>query len=127
MKKIELDKLTIELIASNIIFISLKEGVTIEDYDVAEVKKNNLKLTKGLDYAAILETGNYTSITKEARELMASSEMEVSRKATAFIITSLAQKLIGNFYLRVNKPNSLTKIFSEKENAIKWIETIINQ
>lgn len=127
MEKIELDKLTIKLIASNILLITLVEGVTIEKEDVIEVKKHNLKLTKGNDYVIVFDSGHYTSISKDARELMSSTEIEKNRKASAFVIHSLSQKLLGNFYLKVNKPNVPTKLFSDKEKALNWVKEILKK
>ncbi len=127
MQKIELNKLTIELIASNLILITLNDGVTIEVEDVHEVKKHNLSLTKGNDYAIVFDAGYYTTITKEAREIMTSSKIEKGRKASAFVISGLSQKILGNFYVKINKPGVPTKFFSDKEKAIIWAKEILNQ
>jgi len=122
LKKIELDKVIIELLDSNLLLISLKENITIEGEDVLEIKKHNLDLMKGNNYAIVFDSGHYTSVSKEARELMTSSKVEKNRVASAFIIYSLSQKILGNFYLKVNKPNVPTKLFSDKEKAITWIK-----
>ena len=125
MKKIELKKLTIELIGSDIVYIRIKDHSSIEENDIIETKQHNLELTKGKAYAIVLETGDFTDVSQEARSAMASEKMETNRKATALIITKFAQKLIGNFYLRVNKPNVPTKMFSKKEKAMAWAKEIL--
>ena len=127
MKNIELNKLTIELIGSNIVLIRIKDHSSIEEEDIIEAKQHNLKLTGGKAYAVVLETGDFTDVSQEARAAMASEKMETNRKATAIIITKFAQKLIGNFYLRVNKPNVPTKMFSKKEKAMAWAKEILAQ
>ena len=58
---------------------------------------------------------------------MTSKKIEEKRIASAIIINSLSQKLLGNFYLKINKPNEPTKMFSDKKKAIEWITKIINQ
>ncbi len=125
MKKIELDKLTIELIAENIVLISLKDHAYIEVEDILEAKNHNLKLTNGKEYAIILDTGDFTDVSQEARGAMASNKVEENRIATALIIDKFAQKLIGNFFLRVNKPKVPTKIFSKKEEGISWSKEVL--
>ena len=125
MKKIELEKLTIELISSNILLISLKDSVVIEEADVIEVKKHNLELTQGKDYVIVFDSGNYTTISEEGRKLMSSPEIELNRKASAFVINSLGQKLIANFYLKVDRPKVPTKFFSDKEKAMNWVKEIL--
>ncbi len=76
MKKIELHKGYIELLASNLVLLTLKDNVTIEEEDILEIKEINTKLTNGLDYGLITNCGNYTSISTEARKLTAKKEME---------------------------------------------------
>jgi len=44
-------------------------------------------------------------------------------KADAFVISSMAQKIIANFYLKINSLERPTKFFKEKEEAIKWLKT----
>ncbi|MDG1477554.1 MAG: hypothetical protein P8Q14_10445 [Vicingaceae bacterium] len=122
MEKIELNKLTIELLAPDLLLLTLKEGITIEKEDVLEVKKHNLAITKGNNYAIVFDSGHFTSVSKQARELMTSAEIENKRIASAFVINSLSQKILGNFYLKVNKPNVPTKLFSDKGKAIIWIK-----
>ncbi len=125
MKKVELEKLTIELIAENIILITLKDHVSIEEEDILAVKNHNLKLTEGKEYAIILETGDFTDVSQEARVAMASDKVEANRMATALIIDKFAQKLIGNFFLRVNKPKVPTKIFSNQKDGLTWVKRFL--
>ncbi len=42
-------------------------------------------------------------------------------KADAFVIHSLPQKILANFYLKISKPERPTKFFSNKENALEWL------
>lgn len=43
-------------------------------------------------------------------------------KAEAFVITSLPQRLLGNFYLNNFKPIVPAKVFTDKEEAVKWLK-----
>jgi len=122
LKTLDLNKVIIEVLASNILFITLKDGVFIEVEDVLEIKKINLDLTKGKEYALVFETGNYTSVSKEAREIMTAKSVEKGRLATAFIINSLSQRMLGNFYIQMNKPKVPAKLFTKKEEALKWVK-----
>jgi hypothetical protein len=46
-------------------------------------------------------------------------------KADAFMVNSTAMKLIANFYLRINKPERPTKMFTDEKEAIKWLKTFL--
>lgn len=43
-------------------------------------------------------------------------------KADAFVIKSMAQKILANFYIKINKPERPTKFFNNKEEAIIWLK-----
>jgi hypothetical protein len=46
-------------------------------------------------------------------------------KADAFVIKSLAQKILGNFYLKISKPERPTKFFNNKDEAISWLKNYL--
>ncbi|MES2567570.1 MAG: hypothetical protein V4565_11925 [Bacteroidota bacterium] len=46
-------------------------------------------------------------------------------KASAFILSSVPQKVLGNFYLKFYKPERPTKFFNSKEEALEWIAQFI--
>jgi hypothetical protein len=46
-------------------------------------------------------------------------------KADAFVIKSMAQKILANFYIKINKPERPTKFFNNKEEAINWLKPFI--
>lgn len=122
MNKIELNKATCELIEDRIINIVVKDNVEIEVEDVLDIRKTNERLSKNENYLVVLESGFHSSITREARELSAKKEYGEQRKAMAFVITSLAQRIIGNFFININKPPTPTKIFNSREEALVWVK-----
>jgi hypothetical protein len=75
----------------------------------------------------ISDTGNYSSITNEAREHIATKGIEKNRIATAFIIRSLSPRLLFQFFIKLNKPNVPTKSFSNLKDAREWMDIQINQ
>jgi len=58
---------------------------------------------------------------KENREYWATTEACPYSKADAFIVCSTAMKLIANFYLRINKPERPTRMFTSHKEAIEWL------
>jgi hypothetical protein len=44
-------------------------------------------------------------------------------KADAFVIRSIAQKIIANFYLKITTPERPTKFFKVKSEAVEWLRT----
>jgi len=126
IEKIELNKVFVELLAPNLVLLSLKDNITIEVEDIIEIKDINTKLTNGNNYGLITNSGNYTSISNEARKLTANKEMEGKRIAMSIIINSLSQRMLVNFYLKINKPSIPTKSFSNLKDSREWIEKQLN-
>lgn len=60
-------------------------------------------------------------ITREAREYYAGPEISKHRVAEALLINSMATRITANFYLRVNKPITPTRLFTEEQKAIDWL------
>lgn len=120
-KTIELEKIVTTLIEKGVIENRIKEGVFIEKEDILELKKANLKLAEGERYVVLVVSGHLASISKEARELSASKEFAVQAIAKALVVEYLGHKIVGNFYLKINKPAMKTKLFSNREDALIWL------
>ena len=60
--------------------------------------------------------------SKEARNYVASSKDSLLVvKAEALIINNLALKIMGNFYLKINRPPRPAKIFNNRLEGIDWL------
>lgn len=72
-------------------------------------------------YYALIDTTNHVDSSAEARNLYASSELTKYRYADAFVIGSLATRLVTNFYFAINKPTIPSKMFNSKKEALNWL------
>jgi hypothetical protein len=64
-----------------------------------------------------------TQFDDSARVFSASEEGSKYSVAEAFVVKSLSQRLIANFYVKVNKPPIPSKVFNSEKEAIKWLES----
>lgn len=46
-------------------------------------------------------------------------------KADAFVLNSIAQKILANFYVKINKPERPTKFFNNLDEALIWLKKYI--
>lgn len=113
---------TIRLLAPRIVENIIHDYVTLDIENVREIKEINKKLVSEHPYAVLVDSGLFTSITMEARKLSASSEFAESTVAKALLVRSLGHRMVGQFYIKVNKPRINTKIFSDREQAIEWLK-----
>lgn len=92
-------------------------------YEIEHVKENvevfgNLTDHRGAP--VIIIGGSHTSTTPEARKYMASAESLKYSWCEAFVLTSLAQKILISIYIRIDKPLVPTKVFRDKDAAAYW-------
>ena len=104
-----------------IVLVTLKQGaeVTLEAANENDVATK--KLVGERSFLLMVDIRAARAITREAREFFADPEVRKHTIAQAFLIDSGVSKVLGNFYLRVNKPPFPTKLFTSEESAVAWL------
>lgn len=125
IKQIEFEYAKVQLLSNGIIRIEMFDGYIIDleesvQINIAEGELLGGKLGEGLIYMIAEST---TQFTNEAREFSASKEGLRFSKAEALIVKNLAQKIVVNFYLKINNPSVPSKAFNTEEEAIEWLLT----
>lgn len=92
----------------------------IENIDAQERVRDSLKRDKT---RVLIDMGVVTEINKEARDYFANERTASIQRATALLTNSNISRVIGNFFLGLNKPISPTKLFTDANEAIKWLHT----
>lgn len=118
---IELKKIRIELLEEGLVENHFKSGDTIEVDDIIELRKENLKLMNSRPYTVLVTAEELTSFSRETREYIASKKFAGLTIAKALLISGLGQRIIGNFYMQVNRPFIKTRLFTEKDKALAWL------
>lgn len=95
-------------------------------YDVQQVKENHhyLKEFAVTEKVLVLSfTEAFTSITNEARAYIAKGYHRDYVAAEAFLIHSLAQRLLANFFVTIGNPIVPVSFFNYKDKDVseKWL------
>jgi hypothetical protein len=72
----------------------------------------------------LIDIRNIRSITREAREYLASAEASEPLTAVGLLTTSPISRVIGNFFLGLNRPPHPIRMFTSEEEAIAWLRGI---
>ncbi|MFL5763369.1 MAG: STAS/SEC14 domain-containing protein [Bacteroidia bacterium] len=101
------------------------EGANIDVPYLLEGKK--LLESTGLNAFYVLNnsTGTY-SISPEARKLSASEDYSKHLRAVAVVVHNAAIAVVADLYLRIDKPATPTRIFSNREKAVEWLHEQMN-
>lgn len=121
MQIIKHDKFKITLVKNNFVSLEIKEGETIEVDDIHKIYAGYEQLVGENEYVVAVYANPFSSISKKAREIAATKYYSPKRKKVAFISNNLAHVLIMNFFIRINKPKTVIKIFKNEANARSWL------
>lgn len=73
-------------------------------------------------FIILVESGENSTLTKEAREFSSLPETNTMTLGTAVIVKSLAERLIINFMIKVLHQQTMKlRMFDNKEKAINWL------
>lgn len=65
---------------------------------------------------------NVVKMTQDCRRHFAGPEHAKTFSKAALIVTSPISRIIGNFFLGLNKPLKPTRLFTNKEDALLWLK-----
>ncbi|MBI3503113.1 MAG: hypothetical protein HY063_15105 [Bacteroidetes bacterium] len=120
--KIETSTAEVFLKEENLIVVKYKPDAKVEMKDMLAIHTAEKKLS-GKKHLALLDARGFISVSEEARKFGASETPKQYRAAAALLVDSLGVKMLGNFYLRFNKPKVPTKMFSNEKKAIAWLKS----
>lgn len=70
----------------------------------------------------LIDADAFINITPEARKFVRKLESTVPISARAMIISSLGQRILVSFYIKMQKPIVPTKIFDNYDEGIQWLQ-----
>ena len=93
--------------------------------DAKETFSAILKVSKGRKRPYLSDIRKIKSVDRESREYFASEEVANAISAIAMLIGSPVSRIIGNFFLGLNKPSYPIKLFTSESEAIEWLRRFI--
>ena len=93
--------------------------VTLEDAQANSVLVNSFYVDE--KFPILIDSRGIKSISREARSFFTTNGRATNTMAFAILIDSAVSKVVGNFFLGINKPAVPTKLFMDEELAIQWL------
>jgi len=106
----------------DILQINIKSDNEFTIFDFNELMDAAKEVGKGQKFLNLVIVGSNTLPDNESRIASCSESGSVYKMADAFVIKSLAQTLIANFYMKINKPFVPTKFFKNEQDALIWLK-----
>ncbi len=79
----------------------------------------------GIKLPVLVLCREHANTNIELLNVIAKNENNPYAKADAFVIKSMSQRILANFYVKIHKPERPTKFFSSKEDAVVWLNQYV--
>lgn len=113
--------------SEDVLFIDIEKNKSFEKRDFVELKMAARKLGSGQRFYNLINVGEFTLPNKEAREFSSSQNGCQFKIADAFVVKTLAQRIMANMMIKLNTPPIPTKVFSNIKDAENWINKLKKQ
>jgi hypothetical protein len=127
VKEKEIPEAAIRLRSDGIMHVHYKKDTTLDVELQLRMRDEYRKLIGEKRTRFIFSAEEGFILTKEARENSKKLNEQPPISAYAIIANNLAYRIIGNFYLRVNKPQIPYKLFSNIIDAARWLHQLSDQ
>jgi hypothetical protein len=121
VKEIDLKEVRISLKSDGIVHVLLKANSVLDiELQMRMLDAYNVVTEKKLT-PFIFEAEDGINVTKEARDNAILIEEISPCKAMAVVVDNIAYAMIGNFYLKFNKPKRPYKVFKNRKDGLDWL------
>ena len=127
MKKIELKSAVVSLRDDGIIHIHIKGGTEMQIGDAILIVNAMGEIGNKKKHPVLIDCEEFASVDKEAWMYAESEIGNIYTSADAIAYHSLAHKLLADFFVKHNKLEIPTRVFSENEPAIEWLKTFVKR
>ncbi|MCE3225806.1 MAG: hypothetical protein K0S32_357 [Bacteroidetes bacterium] len=112
----------IQLFESRFVRVEIySDELVISHKEAKEMNDAIGELAEGTEIPVMLVATVSSQFDSSAREFSASEEGLRYTKKEALVVKGLGQKIIADFYLKINKPKKPTSTFNTEEDAIRWL------
>lgn len=121
IKKEETDASHISMCSDGIIRVLFKKNIEIGPPVLKDLFEKFNEIIEGVSYPYIYFAEDGSVIfTTEGNAYSKQNQHLFPKICNAFVTKSLAQRLIANFYLKFNKPENPSKLFTSHDEAERW-------
>jgi len=114
----EYNKIWIE---NDIMFAEYKPNTFVTLEMAKRQVKDRLELARGRAYPICGSIVNLEKVANDAREFLGTEKANQGVICFAIVTANPLQKMFGNFYLNFRKSKIPMRLFTNREDAIRWI------
>jgi hypothetical protein len=124
LKELDYSDVNLKLKSNDIVYVLFKDHCTFDVDLQMRLIDYYRDITENKLMCFIFLAADNVTFTKEARDNAILIEDQSMVGASALVVSSLAYKIIANFYMKVQKPKRPLKAFGNENDAVAWLQTI---
>src|SRR2546422_241902 len=105
-----------------VVVLKLSEDLSIDAEKAKMMDAALAKITKNIPSKILVVNSRYSTADAEARKILSSSMKKKQIAKAAVTIHTLPQKLLANFFIKVNKPPFPIRFFNSLHEAEEWLK-----
>jgi hypothetical protein len=121
LSRVETKEAVVGIRGDGIIHVYYKAGTIITVSLQEKMLKTFIDLTQGERMPFLWEGGFNVRITKEARLNALTMEKLAPCSISAVVVKNWLQKIVAEFYYRLNSSNTIYKVTSDFNDGINWL------
>lgn len=118
----ETDKIKYMLGTDGILYIECLPNTIMTLVDAKDSTRLGAELVNGNPAPMLCDLTNVVKMTQDCRRHFSGPEHAEIFTKCALMVTSPISRIIGNFFLGANKPLKPTRLFTNRNEAIKWLK-----
>lgn len=118
----ESNKIKFTLRPDNILHTTVLPNTVMTLEDGLESTRISAEMVNNNPLPLLCDLTNVIKMTQECRQHFAGQEHNKTLTKAALIVTNPISRLLGNFFLGLNRPIKPTKLFTDYDAALKWLK-----
>ncbi len=114
----------LQLLPEGIVRYPLPEGASFDEFHVQEMADGVRELMGGEPVGLLLDAPRYVSSTPAARRLAGREDLWEHVSACAIRVGSPVSIMLGNLFLKLERPVVQTRFFSREGSAFSWLQDV---
>ncbi len=116
---------SVSVISDCILMIEYNQTKTITVRDLYELSVLREQLIGKNNYHTVTELRKgYINFTDDAKAFIAENDSNGLRLSDSILVDSFAKRIEVELYIRFHKPKVKTKVFTDLNKALNWIENV---
>jgi hypothetical protein len=126
MNKIEIRAFSTWLGDNGICYTVVKPNAVITIQDAIQNTASVKEVSEGKVYPLLVNIKEINSISKEARDHFTMQNRAPGVNSIGLLVKSPVSRIIGNFFLGLNKSTVPVKLFTDEAKAVSWLKKFSN-